>query len=55
MIVRADGRTSEARFEMDATEGDLLAGAPVVVLVDHGSASVPRSLQVRCAITAVPR
>jgi carboxyl-terminal processing protease len=39
MIVRADGRTSEARFEMDATEGDLLAGAPVVVLVDHGSAS----------------
>ena len=39
MIVRADGRTSEARFEMDATEGDLLAGAPVVVLVDRGSAS----------------
>jgi len=39
MIVRADGRTAEARFEMDATEGDLLAGAPVVVLVDRGSAS----------------
>jgi carboxyl-terminal processing protease len=39
MIVRADGRTPEARFEMDATEGDLLAGAPVVVLVDRGSAS----------------
>jgi carboxyl-terminal processing protease len=39
IIVRADGRTSEARFEMDATEGDLLAGAPVVVLVDRGSAS----------------
>ena len=39
MIVRADGRTSEARFEMDATQGDLLAGAPVVVLVDRGSAS----------------
>ncbi len=39
MIVRADGRTTEARFEMDATDGDLLAGAPVVVLVDRGSAS----------------
>jgi carboxyl-terminal processing protease len=39
MIVRADGRTADARFEMDATEGDLLAGAPVVVLVDRGSAS----------------
>jgi len=39
MIVRADGRTAEARFELDATQGDLLAGAPVVVLVDRGSAS----------------
>ena len=39
MIVRADGRTTEARFEIDATQGDLLAGAPVVVLVDRGSAS----------------
>jgi carboxyl-terminal processing protease len=39
MIVRADGRTPDARFEMDATQGDLLQGAPVVVLVDRGSAS----------------
>ncbi len=39
MIVRAEGRTAEARFELDATDGDLLAGAPVVVLVDRGSAS----------------
>ena len=39
MIVRADGRTADARFEMDATPGDLLQGAPVVVLVDRGSAS----------------
>jgi carboxyl-terminal processing protease len=39
VIVRADGRTPEARFEMDATPGDLLHGAPVVVLVDRGSAS----------------
>ena len=39
MIVRADGRTPDARFEMDATPGDLLNGAPVVVLVDAGSAS----------------
>ena len=39
VIVRADGRTPEARFEMDATAGDLLAGRPIVVLVDGGSAS----------------
>ena len=39
MIVRADGRTPDARFEMDATPGDLLHGAPVVVLMDGGSAS----------------
>ena len=39
LIVRADGRTPEARFEMAATPGDLLDGAPVVVLVDGGSAS----------------
>ena len=39
MIVRADGRTPDASFEMDATPGDLLNGAPVVVLVDAGSAS----------------
>ena len=39
MIVRADGRTPDASFEMDATPGDLLHGAPVVVLVDAGSAS----------------
>jgi carboxyl-terminal processing protease len=39
VIVRADGRTPEARFEMYATSGDLLAGQPIVVLVDGGSAS----------------
>jgi carboxyl-terminal processing protease len=39
VIVRADGRTPDASFEMDATPGDLLHGAPVVVLVDAGSAS----------------
>jgi carboxyl-terminal processing protease len=39
VIVRADGRTAESRFEMDATAGDLLLGAPLVVLVDRGSAS----------------
>jgi carboxyl-terminal processing protease len=39
LIVRADGRTPEARFEMAATPGDLLGGAPVVVLIDGGSAS----------------
>ncbi len=39
VIVRADGRTAEARFEMAATSGDALDGQPVVVLVDGGSAS----------------
>jgi carboxyl-terminal processing protease len=39
MIVRADGRTADSRFEMDATAGDVLQGAPLVVLVDRGSAS----------------
>jgi len=39
VIVRAEGRTPDARFEMDATPGDAIAGAPLVVLVDGGSAS----------------
>jgi carboxyl-terminal processing protease len=39
VIVTADGRTPDARFEMDATPGDLLNGAPLVVLVNKGSAS----------------
>jgi carboxyl-terminal processing protease len=39
VIVTADGRTPEARFEMDATPGDLIEGAPLVVLVNTGSAS----------------
>ena len=39
LIVRADGRSPEARFEMSATRGDALAGQPLVVLVDAGSAS----------------
>jgi len=39
VIVTADGRTSEARFRMDATPGDLIDGAALVVLVNGGSAS----------------
>ncbi|HET7203930.1 MAG TPA: S41 family peptidase [Steroidobacteraceae bacterium] len=39
LIVRAEGRTPEARFEMSATEGDALEGQPIVVLIDGGSAS----------------
>jgi carboxyl-terminal processing protease len=39
VIVTADGRTSDARFQMDATPGDLIEGAPLVVLVNAGSAS----------------
>jgi carboxyl-terminal processing protease len=39
VIVRADGRAAGARFELRATDGDLLRAAPLVVLVDRGSAS----------------
>jgi carboxyl-terminal processing protease len=39
VIVSASGRTPDARFEMDAEPGDLLNGAPIVVLVNGGSAS----------------
>jgi carboxyl-terminal processing protease len=39
VIVTADGRTPDARFRMDATPGDLINGAPLVVLVNGGSAS----------------
>ncbi|MGH8295724.1 MAG: S41 family peptidase [Steroidobacteraceae bacterium] len=39
VILTAEGRTPDARFEMDATPGDLLNGAPIVVLVNNGTAS----------------
>lgn len=39
VIVSANGRAADARFEMDAQPGDELNGAPVVVLVNGGSAS----------------
>jgi carboxyl-terminal processing protease len=39
VIVTADGRTPDARFRMEATPGDLIDGAELVVLVNGGSAS----------------
>ncbi len=39
VIVTADGRTADSRFRMEATPGDLIDGAPLVVLVNSGSAS----------------
>jgi carboxyl-terminal processing protease len=39
VIVTADGRTHEARFTRSAHRGDILDGAPMVVLVNGGSAS----------------
>src|SRR5450755_51419 len=39
VIVSAKGRTPESNFEMKATPGDDLNGAPIVVLVNGGSAS----------------
>jgi len=39
VIVTAQGRTADSKFEMDATPGDLIKGAPLVILVNGGSAS----------------
>jgi carboxyl-terminal processing protease len=39
VIVTAKGRTADSKFEMDATPGDELTGAALVVLVNGGSAS----------------
>jgi carboxyl-terminal processing protease len=39
VIVTAKGRTPDSKFEMDATPGDALNGAPIIVLVNGGSAS----------------
>jgi carboxyl-terminal processing protease len=39
VIVTAKGRTPESKFEMDATPGDALNGAPIVALINGGSAS----------------
>jgi carboxyl-terminal processing protease len=39
LIVSADGRVEDARFSMSAGPGDVLDGKPLVVLVNHGSAS----------------
>jgi carboxyl-terminal processing protease len=39
VIVSADGRTPEARFRMEASHGDMIDGAALVVLVNGGSAS----------------
>jgi len=39
LIVSADGRTSESRFHMDAAGRDVTEGAPLVVLVNGGTAS----------------
>lgn len=39
LIVTASGRTRDATFRHDAAPGDLLAGAPLVILVNGGSAS----------------
>lgn len=43
-IVSADGRSSDAQFRMEATPGDIAAGAPIVVLVNGASASAAEIL-----------
>ncbi|HTY49605.1 MAG TPA: S41 family peptidase [Steroidobacteraceae bacterium] len=44
VIVTADGRTRDARFRMEASAGDVTGGAPLVVLVDGGTASAAEIL-----------
>ena len=39
MIVYTDGREEDSKLRYDATSGDILDGAPLVVLVNGGSAS----------------
>jgi carboxyl-terminal processing protease len=39
VIVSADGRARDAKFEMQAQPGDVLEGAPLAVLINGGSAS----------------
>jgi carboxyl-terminal processing protease len=39
VIVSADGRARDAKFEMQAQAGDVLEGAPLAVLINGGSAS----------------
>jgi carboxyl-terminal processing protease len=44
VIVSAEGRTSDARFRIDAKPGDVTGGARLVVLVNGGSASASEIL-----------
>ncbi|MBV6417884.1 MAG: hypothetical protein CMLOHMNK_02660 [Steroidobacteraceae bacterium] len=44
IIVTAEGRTPDSRFRMEASPGDDLAGAPMVVLVNGASASAAEIL-----------
>jgi carboxyl-terminal processing protease len=44
LIVSAEGRTADSQFHMDATPGDLIDGAPIVVMVNGGSASAAEIL-----------
>jgi carboxyl-terminal processing protease len=39
LIVYTEGRTADAQFKYQASPGDILRGAPMVVLVNEGSAS----------------
>jgi carboxyl-terminal processing protease len=39
VIVSAQGRAADAKFAMNAKPGDVLEGAPIVILVNGGSAS----------------
>ncbi|MFT3906654.1 MAG: S41 family peptidase [Steroidobacteraceae bacterium] len=44
LVVSAEGRTPDATFRMDAQPGDILSGAPIVLLVNGNSASAAEIL-----------
>jgi carboxyl-terminal processing protease len=39
LIVYTDGRINDSKLQFSATQGDVLNGAPIVVLINNGSAS----------------
>lgn len=53
-IVSTRGRKPEESERWNAKTGDLAQGKPMVVLINGGSASHPRSSPARCRTTAAP-
>src|SRR5206468_4287098 len=54
LIVYTQGRVADAQLKFNATGNDLLGGAPMVVLVNGGSASASELSRVRYRTTSAP-